>query len=425
MMKILVTNDDGIDAVGLTVLAERLSEIAEVYVAAPVSQQSGKSHGITFLTDVGAEPREVKGASWAYAVEGTPADCVKWGLFRFRADGIMPDYVLSGINLGPNTGMSAYYSGTIAAAREGAVNGIRSIALSLCSHDATHFGYLLDMLPKLIEMSASMEPSSIMSVNAPDLPEDEVKGVRIVPAAPYGYGEDFVFSDAGYGRYQMHPVGTGQDGRMRYDFDWVKAGCAAISPIPTTLEDSASLMRLRGFVRTAQSLVVIVDAQEAALERIRKPKKFLKNTGRFVHAAARMGMPMIFTETYGQGDTAGAVMKYAEGAETVERILPDAWSSPEMSRLMGALDIQEVLIAGTGTHTAVMQTALGFLDRGYEVTLIEDCCSASTKNDHQTAVETLRSAGCRISTSEAAVISIAGSCEKGIREAAERIIRGE
>ena len=130
MPKVLVTNDDGIDAHGLRVLVDALSEHADIYVVAPATQQSGKSHSITFMREVTPKEREVKGAVAAWELDGTPADCVMWAIDYLRdEEGIEPDFVISGINLGFNTGLAAYYSGTVAGAREGAINGIRSIAL--------------------------------------------------------------------------------------------------------------------------------------------------------------------------------------------------------------------------------------------------------------------------------------------------------
>ena len=188
MIKILVTNDDGIDAKGIQCLAEELGKMADVYVVAPKEQQSGKAHSITFMRDVKAEAHDLKGAIEAYAIDGTPADCVKWGLCKLSEEDITPDYVVSGINMGHNAGLAAHYSGTIAAAREGALNGIRSIAISVRHHKASHFDYVLGLLPRLIEMSSKIKPSTFLNVNAPDIPSWDVKGVKVVPAAPFGYG---------------------------------------------------------------------------------------------------------------------------------------------------------------------------------------------------------------------------------------------
>ena len=181
MVKVLVTNDDGIDVHGLTILVEALAQHADVYVVAPKEQQSGKSHSITFMREVTPEERDVKGAVAAWVLDGTPADCVMWAIDYLKDElGIIPDYVISGINLGYNSGLAAYYSGTIAGAREGAINNIRSIALSAGSHKASHFDYMLGLLPQLMEMSDKISPRTILNVNAPDHTECERSGSSVM-----------------------------------------------------------------------------------------------------------------------------------------------------------------------------------------------------------------------------------------------------
>ena len=202
MKKVLVTNDDGIDVHGLTILVEALAQHADVYVVAPTEQQSGKSHSITFMREVAPEEHDVKGAVAAWVLDGTPADCVMWAIDYLRDElDMIPDFVISGINLGYNSGLAAYYSGTIAGAREGAINNIRSIALSAGSHEASHFDYMLGMLPQLMEMSEKISPRTILNVNAPDLPSWDIKGVHICEAAPRGYGVRFGFEKMENGNY--------------------------------------------------------------------------------------------------------------------------------------------------------------------------------------------------------------------------------
>ena len=244
MIKVLVANDDGIDAIGIKLLAKALSDMAEVYVFAPAEEQSGKSHSITFLRPVSVEEREFECAKMAFAIDGTPSDCVKVGIEIMKGHGITPDYVISGINLGYNSGLAAYYSGTVAAAREGAINGIKSIALSLGHHQAEDFEYILGMLPALFDMSNKIDNNVILNVNVPHLAAKDVKGYKIVETAPYGYGIDFVFKKEDGGLYQMTGESTYLGSEIKYDFDANEAGYASISPIPTTLSDSSSLRKL-------------------------------------------------------------------------------------------------------------------------------------------------------------------------------------
>ena len=424
MIRVLVTNDDGIDAAGLTALVEALAGHAEVYVVAPADQQSAKSQSITFLREVHVEEREVKGAARAWAADGTPTDCVKLGLGILEEEGITPDFLFSGINLGANLGLAAYYSGTIAAAREGALNGIRSIALSVGKYDkeVVRFDYVLGLLPRIMDLSRKVSPSTIVSVNAPDLPSWEIKGLRIAPAAPFGYRELYVFTRTEDGSYQMGTEKFPLDGSMRYDFDWMAKGYAVASPLPTSIADPVALMKLRDEAQEAECLAVIVDAQEDMLGIIRKPEKFIRNIGRFARCISRMNIPMLITETYGQGQTLGEVMDYSAEAERVERTFPDAWSSPETDNKVSALGPARVIIAGALANTAVRETALGFISRGYDVTVAEDCCAATSKRVRRMAMEELKEAGCRIDSSESILMRLAGGCTKQVMDAVKEIV---
>ena len=422
MINVLVTNDDGIDALGLRVLVEALAEHADVYVVAPKEEQSAKSHSITFLREVSVEEREMKGAVAAWALDGTPVDCVMWGIGILEEEGIRPDFVFSGINMGYNTGLAAYYSGTVAGAREGAINDIRSIALSVGNHHARFFDYLLGLLPRLMDMSRRINPRTILSVNAPALPSWDIKGVRVAEAAPRGYGVFFGFSKAESGDYQMHGGPDFTDDKMRYDFDWTEAGYIAVSPLPTSLADPVALMRLKGQTAQVECLTVIVDAQQKMLGRVKKAGRFEENITKLAHAVSRMGMPLLFTQSGGDGDLLPELESYMGEAETVLHVHPDAWSSPDMEKLVMSVDADRVLIAGAASNVELLQTALGFIERGYEVTVIEDCCAASKKTDHKVAMRDLEDAGCRISTLGTEVMKLASSCSKQVLDSVKNIL---
>ena len=423
MKKVLVTNDDGIDVHGLTILVEALADYADVYVVAPKEQQSGKSHSITFMREVTPEERDVKGAVAAWTVNGTPADCVMWAIDYLRDElDVTLDYVISGINLGYNSGLAAYYSGTIAGAREGAINGIRSIALSAGSHEATHFDYMLGMLPRLMEMSDSIDPGVILSVNAPDLPSWDIKGVRICEAAPRGYGVSFSFKKTENGNYQMSGGPDFTDDKMRYDIDWNAAGYVAVSPLPTTISDPVALMRLRGQTSREDCLAVVIDPQVKTAGRVRKKGRFKGDLVKFVHAVSRMGTPLLITETAGMGSIISEIAPYTKEAERVEHIQPDAWTSPDMEKHVTSIDVRKVLIAGAAANVEVLQTAMGFIERGFEVVVIADCCAAADKKSRKLAISMLEAAGCRISTLETEVMQLASSCSKQVLDSVKNIV---
>ena len=426
MVKVLVTNDDGIDAHGLRVLVEALSKHADVYVVAPAGQQSGKSHSITFLREVTPRERDVKGAVAAWVLDGTPADCVMWAIdYLENEEGVTPDFVISGINLGFNTGLAAYYSGTVAGAREGAINGIRSIALSVGGDDAMnakYFDYLVGLLPQLMEMSKQIDPGTILSVNAPDIPSWEIKGVRVAEAAPRGYGIRFFFEKKKNGNYQMTGGADYLDDNMRYDIDWCAAGYVAVSPIPTTLSDPVALMRLKGLTTAADCVTLIIDPQRQMPVRMKTAGGFIDNLEKLAHSVNRMGKPLIIAESYDMGDVLPQIARYGGEAETVRHIHPDVWTAPDLEKYMAALDCRKAVIAGAATNVEVLQTAPEFLRRGYEVVVLQDCCDSVDKEGHELALKMLEKQGCRISTLSTEVMQMAGTCTKQVLDSVKNIL---
>ena len=423
--KVLVTNDDGIDAHGLTVLVEALAKHADVYVVAPKEEQSGKSHSITFLREVTPEERVVKGAVAAWVLDGTPADCVMWAIDFLRdEEGVTPDFVISGINLGYNTGLAAYYSGTVAGAREGSINGIRSIALSVGDYEGTptHFDYLLGLLPQLMEMSEKIDSKTVLSVNVPDIPSWEIKGIRIAEAAPRGYGIRFFFEKHENGSYQMTGAPDHSDDRMRYDIDCVAAGYAAVSPLPTTLSDPVSLMRLKGLSGGAECLTLIIDPQEKMPARLKNAERLTGKLEKLARAVSRMGMPIILAESYDMGEILPQVKQYADEAEIVRHIHPDVWTAPDLGKYAGMIDCRKVLIAGAATNVELLQTVPGFLRRGYEVAVLKDCCDSADGMGHELSLKMMEEMGCTISTLETEVMKAAGSCTKQVLDAVKNIL---
>lgn len=190
-MRILISNDDGINAPGLHVLAEIASRFGTVYVAAPAGQCSAMSQRLTIFTPVRVEKAEVPFAEAAWSVEGTPADCVKLGIRHLMPE--TPDLVLSGINRGFNSGFDIPYSGTVGAAMEGLMNGVPAMAVSTDSEEGldTVRAVLPGILEKLIGTDPG--PGCIHNINIPVLPPDKIKGILYdVKPAPYGlYKENY------------------------------------------------------------------------------------------------------------------------------------------------------------------------------------------------------------------------------------------
>ncbi len=179
-LRILVSNDDGIFAPGIYALAQSLGELGEVIVVAPDRQQSAVGHAITMHSPVRMYPFHVNGTMFGYAVDGTPADAVKFAIRNVMKD-TPPDILVSGINHGSNTAVNVIYSGTVSAATEGAILGVPSIAISLTTYDKPDFRYAAKFARKLTKMVAEngLPPGTVLNVNVPSVPEEEIQGVVI------------------------------------------------------------------------------------------------------------------------------------------------------------------------------------------------------------------------------------------------------
>ncbi|NLU49035.1 MAG: 5'/3'-nucleotidase SurE [Syntrophomonadaceae bacterium] len=180
-MRILLTNDDGINSPGIIAACERLSEIADVYVVAPDRERSGTGHSITVFNPIKAQKLDWRGvARAAWVIDGTPADCVKLGISALLPE--PPDYVVSGINRGANLGTDVLYSGTVSAAVEGVIMGVPSLAVSLTSYkyneDFSFSSRFTRLIMRILEREGTAR-DIVLNINIPAIPRQEIKGVRI------------------------------------------------------------------------------------------------------------------------------------------------------------------------------------------------------------------------------------------------------
>ncbi|MEX2306305.1 MAG: 5'/3'-nucleotidase SurE [Pirellulales bacterium] len=191
-MQILLTNDDGIYAPGLAAMERALARLGDVYVVAPAVEQSGVGHSITFLSPLMAKEIYDGQRRRGWAVEGSPADCVKLALAEFCPR--RPDLLVSGINGGLNLGINVLYSGTVAGATEGAVFGIPSIAVSLEYDEHAQFDRAAEMAVRLIEQitkQADARNHALYNINIPTAAFQHPTEVRIVPMATVGWPAEF------------------------------------------------------------------------------------------------------------------------------------------------------------------------------------------------------------------------------------------
>ena len=190
-ISILLTNDDGIYAQGIFVLKEALSRLGEVTVVAPLAEKSAVGHAITLSDPLRVQEVYRNEAFFGYAVNGTPADCVKLGVHSLL--GYKPQLIISGVNQGPNTATNIIYSGTVSAAGEGAIIGVPSIAVSLASFTQKEFTYAAKLTVKLAKkvLQFGLPAGTLLNVNVPAVPEKDIKGIVITRQGKGRYEEDF------------------------------------------------------------------------------------------------------------------------------------------------------------------------------------------------------------------------------------------
>ena len=235
-MRILITNDDSIRAEQLLPLIRWVRKLGEVTVVVPLVEQSGKSHGIEIHAPFAFQKVQLEEDLWGYAVESTPADCV-----RFAVLGLQEKYdlVISGINRGYNIGTDAMYSGTVAAVTEAAILGIPAIAFSTSPGYYAHAVEDLDRVWDFICRQKLLDTHSIYNINIPPAAGD----IRITrQGGPY-YSDDFLLDENNL----CHPKGkcVYEDlGDLNLDTDAVMHGCISITPLTINMTDMEIYHRL-------------------------------------------------------------------------------------------------------------------------------------------------------------------------------------
>ncbi len=245
-MKILISNDDGVQAPGIKALTRALSRFGQVCVVAPDRDRSGASNSLTLDGPL----RVTKIEENIYSINGTPTDCVHLaltGLLDYE-----PDIVVSGVNAGANMGDDTIYSGTVAAAMEGRFLGFPAIAVSLVGHPATHYTTACEMLCRLVGHLGShpLPGNTILNVNVPDVPLEQVAGFQVTRLGQRHRAEPVVKSIDPRGReiFWIGPAGPEQDAGDGTDFFAVKNNYVSVTPLQIDLTRHAMLNDLRQWV---------------------------------------------------------------------------------------------------------------------------------------------------------------------------------
>lgn len=244
-----MTNDDGLFAPGLISLAAELAPIAQLFIIAPESQRSAVGHSITLHKALRLNRVTIPGIeAEAYTTNGTPTDAIMLGYFAVLNEE-KPDLVISGINRGPNMGEDITYSGTVAAAMEGALVGIPSLSISLGTFDSVKFTDAAKFCRDFITNHRELipEPPEFLNINYPDLDLKDVKGIKITCLGTRKY-KDVVHEKVdprGYKYYWIAGVKIFADNPEGTDIDSILNGYVSVSPLTLDLTDYGLVEELR------------------------------------------------------------------------------------------------------------------------------------------------------------------------------------
>ncbi|HWP39205.1 MAG TPA: 5'/3'-nucleotidase SurE [Gemmatimonadales bacterium] len=245
-MRILVSNDDGILARGLALLADVCRTVGEVTVVAPDREQSGTSHSLTLTRPL----RPVRRPDGAYQVDGTPTDCVLLALGTLMP--ARPEFVFSGINHGPNMGEDVLYSGTVAAAMEGLSLGIPGVAISFAGSDLdlmdSHRQWLERLVAGIVRVR-DFPRETLLNVNLPPIAGDQVRGIKVTTLGSRVFSESLMETRDPWGRH-MYWIGGGQiswSGSQDSDFMAVRDGFISVTPLHVDLTNYRLLEDVRSW----------------------------------------------------------------------------------------------------------------------------------------------------------------------------------
>jgi 5'-nucleotidase len=240
-MKFLLSNDDGYQAPGINELAHTLSTIGEVVIVAPEENKSASSSSLTLKNPLTITEYKEN----IYFINGTPTDCVHIALSGFLK--FKPDMVISGINDGPNMGDDTIYSGTVAAAMEGYLLDIPSLAISMSQYDPKHYStagqVVIDLIPKI----KNLQQSILLNINVPDIPYNELNGTEITRLGKRHKAEPIIHHPNQNDKlmYWVGAAGEPNDGGPGTDFFAIKNEKVSISPIISDLTNFNKLDLLK------------------------------------------------------------------------------------------------------------------------------------------------------------------------------------
>lgn len=250
-MRLLLTNDDGINAPGIMALIREFYQKYDFDIVAPDTERSGAGHSLTFISPLRARNIIFPGfeKAKAFAVNGTPVDCVKLGIGNLSEK---PDMVVSGVNLGANLGTDVLYSGTVSAAMEAALLGIPSIAVSICSFEPRNWETASYAATKAVEMLSKnpLGDGIVLNINVPDLSLSEIKGTKLTRLSRQQYKMTYDERTDPYGRrYYWTPSDKLTQCTPEEDSDerWIREGYISMTPLTVDIADYKSMQNMREY----------------------------------------------------------------------------------------------------------------------------------------------------------------------------------
>ncbi len=250
-MHILLSNDDGFEATGIRCMADALQAIAEVTLVAPDRNRSGASNSLTLDDPI----RATAITDSIFKVDGTPTDCVHLAITGLLAK--EPDIVVSGINAGANLGDDVLYSGTVAAAMEGRFLGLPAIAVSLVGSQLRHYETAAQVVVGLLNdlANAPLPSDTILNINVPDLPKDEIVGIKTTRLGHRHKSEPVIRDKDPRGRdlFWVGPPGEEKEDGPGTDFDAVRNGYVSVTPLHVDLTRHSAIPELTKWLQEIQS----------------------------------------------------------------------------------------------------------------------------------------------------------------------------
>jgi len=250
---ILLTNDDGIESKGIKTLYKTLIRNGnwDIWIVAPDKERSAAGHAITVFDPISVKKEFIDGIFCGYAVDGTPADCVKLAIGAIFEK--KPDLLISGINRGANLGKNIIYSGTVSAATEGTIYDVPSIAVSINNLKDTDYTYSAEFtknITNLILDSVSIPERMLLNINIPDAPADKIKGVKITYQSDMAFKDVFIKREDPRGReyYWMNGELVEAEEDENNDYTALKNNYISITPIQHDMTDYRRLDYFKSFI---------------------------------------------------------------------------------------------------------------------------------------------------------------------------------